>query len=177
MFLLVYAVDNRKSFEEVRRLHDDVIRTKSATNKKDCLSVPMVIVGNKCDLDKHRDVKKREAEKWASAQQSIAFLEASAKNNSGVNDVFYELFRMAKLPTEMSPSLHRKMSPLAATRQPPLQRRCAFTLQRYLPESYGMLATNARRPSLRSDLLLVKNLQRKETPGGGRRRESKCCIQ
>ena len=68
LFLLVYSVDSRGSFEEVVRLREQIIETKChigggggggsntsglATKKGSASSthVPMVIAGNKCDRD------------------------------------------------------------------------------------------------------------------------------
>lgn len=60
LFILVYSVDNRNSFDEVRDLCRQIIVEKyeseggggggiSRRGRKDAASVPIVIVGNKCD--------------------------------------------------------------------------------------------------------------------------------
>lgn len=62
IFLLVFSMDSRESFEEVVRLREQILETKLSAcasanssgsgRKKASLSrVPMVIVGNKCDKD------------------------------------------------------------------------------------------------------------------------------
>ena len=65
LFLLVYSVDSRGSFEEVVRLRDQIIETKchisggagsisALTAKKGAAvsnRIPIVIAGNKCDRD------------------------------------------------------------------------------------------------------------------------------
>jgi hypothetical protein len=72
LFVLVYSVDSRESFEEVLRLRDQIIETKchlsgtggassAAANTRNLVigtkkantprPVPMVIAGNKCDKD------------------------------------------------------------------------------------------------------------------------------
>jgi GTPase KRas protein len=57
-FLLCYDIGSRQSFEEIQMLRERVLQCKD----KD--AVPMVIVGNKCDLpDERRQVPKAEAEK------------------------------------------------------------------------------------------------------------------
>ncbi|KAJ5072479.1 ras gtpase-related [Anaeramoeba ignava] len=45
-FLLVYACDNRKSFEEIGEFRDEIIRAKDDDD------VPIVLLANKCDLPK-----------------------------------------------------------------------------------------------------------------------------
>jgi GTPase SAR1 family protein len=54
----------------------------------------MVLVGNKCDADDHRQVSRDEAQrlvdKWGS---SVSFFETSAKQNLRVSDVFADLTR------------------------------------------------------------------------------------
>jgi len=60
LFLLVFSMDLRESFEEVIRLREQILETKmSATanssggrrSRVPHLRVPMVIVGNKCDKE------------------------------------------------------------------------------------------------------------------------------
>jgi GTPase KRas protein len=55
-FLLVYNITSRSTFDEVSLLYDKILRSKD----KD--KVPMVLVGNKCDLEKERQVPKSAGE-------------------------------------------------------------------------------------------------------------------
>ncbi|VDN01649.1 unnamed protein product [Thelazia callipaeda] len=56
------------------------------------LQVPMILVGNKCDLEDERVVGKDQGSNLARAFNS-AFLETSAKAKINVNEVFYDLVR------------------------------------------------------------------------------------
>ena len=49
-FLLVYSITDRKSFEEIQVFQQQILRVKD----KDYF--PIIIVGNKCDLDGERQV-------------------------------------------------------------------------------------------------------------------------
>eukprot|EP00168_Porphyra_purpurea_P007550 TRINITY_DN19501_c0_g1_i1.p2 TRINITY_DN19501_c0_g1~~TRINITY_DN19501_c0_g1_i1.p2 ORF type:complete len:201 (+),score=55.46 TRINITY_DN19501_c0_g1_i1:178-780(+) len=85
-FLVVYSVVNRKSFNEVTPLREKIKRIKDAK------TVPMVLVGNKCDLEDERDVKKEEGEALA-AEFECPFFETSAKDHINVDECFRELVR------------------------------------------------------------------------------------
>ena len=49
-FLLVYSINSRQSFEEITTFQQQILRVKD----KDYF--PMVVVGNKCDLEGEREV-------------------------------------------------------------------------------------------------------------------------
>ncbi|KAI0249167.1 protein ras-1 [Lactifluus subvellereus] len=49
-FLLVYSITDRGSFDMIGAMHQQLLRVK------DSESVPIVLVGNKCDLDYERRV-------------------------------------------------------------------------------------------------------------------------
>jgi hypothetical protein len=49
-FLLVYSITSRDSFDEISHFHQQILRVK------DVESFPMILVGNKCDLDSERQV-------------------------------------------------------------------------------------------------------------------------
>lgn len=51
-FLLVYSITSRQSFEEITTFQQQILRVKD----KDYF--PMVMVGNKCDLENEREVPK-----------------------------------------------------------------------------------------------------------------------
>uniref|UniRef100_A0A8V0Z1L0 Ras related dexamethasone induced 1 n=1 Tax=Gallus gallus TaxID=9031 RepID=A0A8V0Z1L0_CHICK len=113
VFILVFSLDNRDSFEEVQRLKQQILETKSCLKNKtkENIEVPLVICGNKGDRDFYREVQPREIEQLVGADpKKCAYFEISAKKNSSLDQMFQALFAMAKLPSEMSPDLHRKVS-------------------------------------------------------------------
>jgi GTPase KRas len=52
-FLLVYSITSRQSFEEITTFQQQILRVKD----KDYF--PMVVVGNKCDLESEREVTRQ----------------------------------------------------------------------------------------------------------------------
>lgn len=54
-FLLVYSITSRQSFEEITTFQQQILRVKD----KDYF--PMVVVGNKCDLEGEREVTRQGA--------------------------------------------------------------------------------------------------------------------
>lgn len=54
-FLLVYSITSRQSFEEILTFQQQILRVKD----KDYF--PIIIVGNKCDLDSEREVSRQGA--------------------------------------------------------------------------------------------------------------------
>lgn len=84
-FLLVFAVNNAKSFEDISMYREQIKRVKDADD------VPMVLVGNKRDLPTCA-VDLRGAQDVA-RNYGIPFIETSAKTRMGVDDAFYTLVR------------------------------------------------------------------------------------
>jgi GTPase SAR1 family protein len=63
--------------------------------------VPVVLVGNKCDLESERTVTKEEGEAMAKAWggeggATIPFFEASAKDKINDKEIFYQIVREMK---------------------------------------------------------------------------------
>lgn len=87
-FILVYSITDQTSFEDISTMYDTLVATKGTSK------VPVVLVGNKCDLNAERAVETSEAEKVvAEKMQGVKFLEASAKDNINVDDIFIALVR------------------------------------------------------------------------------------
>lgn len=84
-FLLVFAINNAKSFEDIAMYREQIKRVKDADD------VPMVLVGNKCDLQT-RSIDPKEVREVAQ-NYNIPFVETSAKTRMGVDDAFYTLVR------------------------------------------------------------------------------------
>jgi small GTP-binding protein len=85
-FLLVYTITNRATFEELHNLHSKILRSKEGAK------VPIVICGNKCDLESQRDVPKEKGEALA-AQWGCPFFETSAKSKINHENCFFECVR------------------------------------------------------------------------------------
>jgi small GTP-binding protein len=85
-FIIVYAIDDRASFEEVEVFHRDLTRTKGTSN------VPVVVCGNKCDLEDKRVVSKTEGEELAAKLQAT-FFETSALANINIENAFRALVK------------------------------------------------------------------------------------
>jgi len=85
-FLMVYAITSRSSFEELVGFKDQILRVKEADH------VPMVVVGNKSDLESERQVSSQEGQDLARNFGS-PFFETSAKTRVNVEESFYNLVR------------------------------------------------------------------------------------
>lgn len=85
-FLLVYSITSRQSFEEIATFQQQILRVKD----KDYF--PVIVVGNKCDLDMERAVSQQEGRDLAN-HFSCRFIETSAKSRINVDEAFYNLVR------------------------------------------------------------------------------------
>uniref|UniRef100_A0A2D4J9C9 small monomeric GTPase n=1 Tax=Micrurus lemniscatus lemniscatus TaxID=129467 RepID=A0A2D4J9C9_MICLE len=85
-FILVYSLVNQQSFQDIKPMRDQIIRVKRYEK------VPMILVGNKVDLEGEREVSfgegKALAEEW-----NCPFMETSAKNKASVDELFAEIVR------------------------------------------------------------------------------------
>jgi len=94
-FLLMYSLTLKATFEEVQVLKDKIVRIKDTmaeANGQEEAVIPMVLVGNKCDLEDEREVKyedgKSVADKWG-----CTFFETSAKTKKNVHECMHQLIR------------------------------------------------------------------------------------
>lgn len=85
-FLLVYSITSRASFEEIPTFQQQILRVKD----KDYF--PVIVVGNKCDLESERAVRQQEGRDMA-AHFNCKFIETSAKSRINVDEAFYNLVR------------------------------------------------------------------------------------
>ncbi|CAJ0959794.1 unnamed protein product, partial [Mesorhabditis belari] len=88
-FLIIFAVTDRNSFDEVRRLH------KMITRIKDRDEFPIILIGNKADLDYERHVSREEGENLA-RELGTPYLECSAKVRLNVDKAFHDLVRIVR---------------------------------------------------------------------------------
>jgi len=86
-FLMVFAVNERKSFEKIVKWINFINDHVNLEEKV------LFLIGNKCDLDPEEiEVKKEEAEKLAKSFNAKYF-ETSAKTRKGINEAFEDIFK------------------------------------------------------------------------------------
>jgi Ras-related protein Rap-1A/Ras-related protein Rap-1B len=85
-FILVFSITSQATFNDLMELRDQILRVK------DSEKVPMVLVGNKCDLEDDRVVQKDQGTKLAD-QWGCSFFETSARKKINVDEVFFDLVR------------------------------------------------------------------------------------
>ncbi|ELT91873.1 hypothetical protein CAPTEDRAFT_94885 [Capitella teleta] len=83
-YVLVYSVTSKKSFDVINVIHDKLLDMTGKSH------LPMVLVGNKTDLRMERVVSQEEGRRLATSWKA-AFLEASAKENQKVVDIFHTM--------------------------------------------------------------------------------------
>ena len=93
-FVLVYSITSQATFNDLAELREQILRVKD-TDRVIIESfvfiidtqVPMVLVGNKCDLEDDRVVGKDQGASLASQWGSVTFLETSARKKINVDEV------------------------------------------------------------------------------------------
>nr|XP_035162511.1 ras-related protein Rap-2a-like [Callithrix jacchus] len=85
-FILIYSLVNQQSFQDIKPMRDQIVRVKRYEK------VPVILVGNKVDLESEREVSSNEgralAEEWG-----CPFMETSAKSKIVVDQLFAEIVR------------------------------------------------------------------------------------
>lgn len=85
-FILVYTVTEKRSFQEIRRFKEMIDRVRNYEK------VPIVIAGNKKDLEHKRQVPTKEGEHMAK-EFDCPFFETSAALRHNVDETFEEIVR------------------------------------------------------------------------------------
>ncbi|KAK2749174.1 GTP-binding protein [Myotisia sp. PD_48] len=80
-YMIIYSVASRQSFETVGVIRDKILNHLGAE------WVPLVLVGNKSDLEELRQVSQEEGENLAK-EFDCAWTEASAKTNANITKAF-----------------------------------------------------------------------------------------
>jgi len=84
--ILMYSLTYHDSFDKISEYYSLVMNIKNTSN------VPMILLGNKIDLENDRQVETNEGESIANVY-NIPFFEISAKNNIKVEESFVELVK------------------------------------------------------------------------------------
>lgn len=99
-YVLVYSITDRTSFEEIKEIHNDVIRFKTQSESE---KVSIIVVGNKNDLQDQRQVSFKEGQNLAREINAL-FTETSALTGDNVENAIFEVIRSFtnSIPNEKS---------------------------------------------------------------------------
>lgn len=103
-FLLVFSITESESFAVLDEFREQILRVKNAED------VPLILIGNKSDLEDRRSVRREEAADKAS-KWGKPYIETSAKTRENVDKAFFDLMReikARKLAENSKPSAGKK---------------------------------------------------------------------
>jgi GTPase KRas len=89
-FLLVFSIVSRPSFDELKSFKGQICRAKDADH------VPMVLAGNKKDMEDQRTVSFDEADALAKSF-GCKYMETSAMKRINVEEAFFEVVRQVRI--------------------------------------------------------------------------------
>ena len=127
-FFILYAVNDARSFDIARQMRQLVLEIKGDSPPA---TLPIVIVGNKSDVDAGaRAISRTYAETIARDQWKTALVETTCHERESVLDAFRLLLQMANIDASFSPDVPRRSSDPSltnnkATRTTPKRQSCA----------------------------------------------------
>jgi small GTP-binding protein len=103
-FIVVYDITNNESFQTLDYWVEEIKSNSQELSR-------MILVGNKCDIEEGRQVKKEEGKEYAKKKE-LKFYEVSAKDGTNVNKAFDDLIKdilSTYSPSEISKKRASKM--------------------------------------------------------------------
>ncbi|PKK23225.1 GTP-binding protein Rit2 isoform X2 [Columba livia] len=101
-FIICYSITDRQSFQEAAEFKELIYRVRHTYD------IPLVLVGNKIDLEEFRQVSTEEGMSLA-REYSCSFFETSAALRFYIDDVFHGLVREIRRKESSLPTVEKKM--------------------------------------------------------------------
>jgi GTPase SAR1 family protein len=164
----LYSITSRPSFDQILVFRDQILRVK------DVDYAPMILVGNKCDLEERREVSKQEGIELAKSW-GINFIETSAKTGLNVDEVFHQLVRTICGPMVSRFKLVQRVTLLVLC----AQRFSPKSVLSRLPRDVIVMIAKMVIPSYVDGALWRSYVDREvfKLKSGQRSKKSKCSIQ
>ena len=86
-YIIVFSITSVTSFLEVNAIKEQLNIVLDADNNT---LIPIILVGNKCDLEEYRQVQSSDAQRLAE-EWRVKYFETTAKNKININRIFEEL--------------------------------------------------------------------------------------
>jgi len=87
-FALVFSLISDSTFLELNAIRSQICKVQDSDD------VPMILVGNKCDLEDKRQVSAEDANTMAQSSFKGNYFECSAKLNKNINELFEKLVKL-----------------------------------------------------------------------------------
>ncbi|XP_004855309.1 GTP-binding protein Rit2 isoform X2 [Heterocephalus glaber] len=101
-FIICYSVTDRQSFQEAAKFKELIFQVRHTCE------IPLVLVGNKIDLEEFRQVSTEEG--WSLAREyNCAFFETSAALRFCIDDAFHGLVREIRKKESMTSLMEKKL--------------------------------------------------------------------
>lgn len=151
--LLLYDITNRKSYETLSYWLNTIEKDIDQSNRE---PIPIIIVGNKCDLENERVVSTYEGEMVADSNYLAGFFETSACTGTNVQECFQ---RLAHSVTEVFDPHLMKLYDQSTT--PPKSGHMTITRSPVTPPSSSACPRGKRQSTIK----LTKSLKRSQRCG------------
>ncbi|KAK5109116.1 Ras- protein rsr1 [Meristemomyces frigidus] len=103
-FLLVFSITSMSSLHELAELREQIVQIKGGDP-----NVPIVLVGNKSDLEEDRVVSRSRAFQVSQAWGNVPYYETSARRRQNVGEVFVDVCRQI-IRKDMNARMRRQQS-------------------------------------------------------------------
>ncbi|KAJ6252107.1 ras-like protein [Anaeramoeba flamelloides] len=100
-YLIVYAINDRNSFDQVQMFREEILRVKDSDEET------IMLVGNKSDLEQDRQVSLTEREDLAKSM-CCKCLETSTLRSHNVEEAFFEIVRQIRKKRQENKKISNK---------------------------------------------------------------------
>ena len=97
-YIIVFSITSVTSFLEVNAIKEQLNMVLDVDNNT---LIPIILVGNKCDLEEYRQVHSSDAQRLAE-EWKVKYFETSAKNKTNINRIFEELVYLIETNNQTS---------------------------------------------------------------------------
>ena len=92
-YIIVFSITSVTSFLEVNAIKEQLNMVLDIDNNT---LIPIILVGNKCDLEEYRQVQSINAQRLAD-EWKVKYIEVSAKNKTNIYELFEELVNLIEM--------------------------------------------------------------------------------